>query len=627
MSDKAIHALRLTVAAVVAVVFALKVCGQVEHLVFVWPVSGVLFALAAPWWRRARGLTVAVSAAAVALGTLLVHSPPWLAVQMAVLTAVDLYLAGYFLFPTVSRFADLKRREGVVRFALCAILIPLCTTLMGAPGISLLLHKPLADVVAHCFFSNSLGIALAYPATLLVLRREAGWAPFAHFADRSSLLSIAWFAAVAGWAFWQTSGPFLFVVFPPMIVMLLVLGLEGAVVASLLLSAIGSLATTYGHGPLWLVHGMTNDHRLLILQLFVWICLATAMPVGALLDERQAAERKADEARAIYQTMLQNSEEMIVLSSIEGNQRYVSPAVERITGFTPEEYLARNRAELVHPEDRDLATMTLDSLRHGKWEHTLRYRILQKQGGYKWVEAIVRAYGDRATGSIAGYVGAVRDISELQRTETRWEEERAELAREQQRLADLASTDALTGLPNRRALEELLSNHEFDMRMQSRHAALDGMGALAVRKLTIMMVDVDFFKLYNDTYGHAQGDECLAQLAEILRSTLTRKDDVVARLGGEEFAVVLPGAGTTAARAVAERMLQAVRAAQRMHRASPLGYVTVSIGVAVGEPGCDFSYAHLLQQADRELYASKGAGKNCASVGVSAGVQLTPVAV
>ena len=127
-------------------------------------------------------------------------------------------------------------------------------------------------------------------------------------------------------------------------------------------------------------------------------------------------------------------------------------------------------------------------------------------------------------------------------------------------------------------------------------------------------LDVDFFKLYNDTYGHAEGDGCLRAIADVLRKTLARKDDVVARLGGEEFAIVLPGAGNKAAMRMAERLLMAVRAMKRQHAASPLGHVTVSIGVAVGVPATDFSYAHLLQRADRALYLCKGSGKDCASL-------------
>ena len=405
--------LGLCIAGLLCVVLTLKAFGQVQHFAFIWPTSGVLMGLAAPFWRQKlslRLLVVFVATVSVGVGGALMGMPPWLAAQTALLTAIDLCLAGVFLFPAVSRFADLKGRSGVIRFALSAICIPLCTAVLGALMLHTFLHRPVLQTVAHAFFANSLGMALAFPLSLLCLRRDEGGQWFLQFGKRPAVLALLLLTAIAGWSFWQNLGPYLFLVFPPMIVALLVLGLDGAVVGSLLVSVIGWTATTHGHGPMWLMRGASDDHRLLVLQIFVWTCLVTALPVGALLDERRAAERKANEARSIFQTMLHNAEEMIVLSAMEGAQRYVSPAVERLTGWTPEEYLALNRLDTFHPDDLDLVSTTLDSLRHGKWEHTLRYRLLQKHGGYRWVEAKVRAYGDEATGSIAGYVGAVRDI-------------------------------------------------------------------------------------------------------------------------------------------------------------------------------------------------------------------------
>ncbi len=609
-----------TFAAILFTIATLRWSAHLNQFVFVWPVSGILMGLILPRWTgplRSRFLLLAAAATGVLLGSLAAGMPGWLALQTTALTLVDLCLTTVLLVPDVDSFAKLKHHGGVLRFALTAILVPLCTAIMGAPSLSGFLHQPATRTGIEAFFANSLGIALFYPAGLLLTTTKPG-SLRALFLQRQVWLSLVFFAAIAGCAFWQNEGPFLFVVFPPMIVVLLVLGLEGAVLVSFLLSAIGWVATMHGHGPIMLLRAATPEYRLFILQVFVWTCLATAMPVGALLDERRQAEHKAEEARGIYQTMLHNAEEMIVLSSMNNDQRYVSPSVERLTGWTPEEYLAMDRMATFHPDDRDMAGTLLQSLSAGKWEHTMRYRAMQKAGGYRWLEATVRAYGDRTAGEVKGYVAAIRDISEQRKNEHRWAEERAALTLEQTRLNSLATTDALTGLPNRRAFEDLLASHEFDMRKQAEHVlAVDRSYTVGLRKLTVMMVDVDFFKLYNDTYGHAEGDACLRALADILRSTLSRKDDIVARLGGEEFAIVLPGAGDAAAMRVAQRLVEAVRHAQRPHRASPLGHVTVSIGVAVGMPATDFSYALLLQQADRALYQCKNIGKNCALPSIS----------
>lgn len=614
------HALLITLAATVAMVATLRWSAHISQFIFVWPVTGILMAMILPRWAgslRSRFLLLTAAGLGVLLGGFAVGMPGWLALQTTALSFVDLSLTTILLVPTVNSFAMLKHRRGVVRFALTAILVPLCTAMMGAPSLSGFLHQPALRTGIESFFANSLGIALLYSAGLFLTTASPGRVR-ALSNQRQVWLSLIFFTAIACGAFAQNEGPFLFVVFPPMIVVLMVLGLEGAVIVSLLLSAIGWFATMHGHGPIMLLRTATPEYRLFILQVFVWTCLATAMPVGALLDERREAEHKAEEARGIYQTMLHNAEEMIVLSSMNNDQRYVSPSVERLTGWTPEEYLGMDRMATFHPDDRDIAGTLLQSLSAGKWEHTMRYRAMQKAGGYRWLEATVRAYGDRTAGEVKGYVAAIRDISEQRKTEHEWAEERAALTLEQTRLNSLATTDALTGLPNRRAFEDLLASHEFDMRKQAEHVlTVNRAYTIGLRKLTVMMVDVDFFKLYNDTYGHAEGDSCLRALADILRSTLSRKDDIVARLGGEEFAIVLPGAGTTAAMRVAQRLVEAVRHAQRPHSASPLGHVTVSIGVAVGMPSTDFNYALLLQQADRALYQCKSIGKNCALPSVS----------
>lgn len=617
--QRACYLATLVLIGILSTVATLRWCTHVNQFAFLWPTTGVLMALLLPQWKgslRSRLTMLAAAGAGVLLGGLAVAMPPWLALQTAALTLVDLGFTCLLLVPTVATFDGLKQRTGVIRFALTAIFVPLCTALMGALSLAGFLHETFARTATQIFFSNSLGMALLYPTALFLLTAPAGSLQ-TLLCRRQSWLSVSFFLLIACGVFWQTALPFLFVVFPPMIIVLLVMGLEGAVLVSLLLSVVGWVATMHGHGPLWLIHGAMADYRMLMLQLFVWTCLATAMPVGALLDERRRAERTAEEARIIYQIMLNNAEEMIVLSSLDAgiDERYVSPSVERLTGFTPKEYLAFERLGTIHPDDLDTAGTILQSLYAGKWQHIMRYRLLQKAGGYKWVEATVRAYGDEARGVVKGYVAAIRDISAQRQTQLKWEEERAALTQEQKRLTDLASTDALTGLSNRRSFEELLRNHEFDMRQQAeRVLAVNRAYTVGLRKLTIMMLDVDSFKLYNDTYGHTEGDSCLRELADILKKNLSRKDDAVARLGGEEFAIVLPGAGETAAMRVAERLLTAVRQAKRPHKASPLGYVTVSIGIAVAMPSTDFRYALLLQQADRALYLAKNSGKNCASL-------------
>ncbi|WP_297184802.1 diguanylate cyclase [uncultured Porticoccus sp.] len=165
------------------------------------------------------------------------------------------------------------------------------------------------------------------------------------------------------------------------------------------------------------------------------------------------------------------------------------------------------------------------------------------------------------------------------------------------KLAALNITDQLTNLVNRRGLDELLYAEWL-------RAISSG------RRLGIGMVDIDNFKLYNDSYGHLAGDECLRRVAEALQQSL-RQEDLVARYGGEEFTMVLPGANITVAMQVAERARSVVEALAIPHTSVAPGVVTVSIGVASEAPGPGKTAKKLLDTADKALYRAKSEGRNC----------------
>jgi diguanylate cyclase (GGDEF)-like protein len=129
-------------------------------------------------------------------------------------------------------------------------------------------------------------------------------------------------------------------------------------------------------------------------------------------------------------------------------------------------------------------------------------------------------------------------------------------------------------------------------------------------KLSLLLIDADHFKRYNDTYGHVRGDSCLKQIAEAAMDVVLRPGDLVARYGGEEFAVVLPGTDETGARAVAEDICQAVRNRRLPHEGNAPGIVTVSVGCATVVPQRGKLPLDLIESADQALYRAKGRGRN-----------------
>ena len=171
------------------------------------------------------------------------------------------------------------------------------------------------------------------------------------------------------------------------------------------------------------------------------------------------------------------------------------------------------------------------------------------------------------------------------------------LKRQADLLREMVFIDGLTGVHNRRHFDDRLST---EVQRARRSGA----------KLALLMADVDFFKRYNDCYGHVAGDECLRRIASALKSCLRRPADVLSRYGGEEFACILPDTDLSGATAVAQHMQLEVRALQLAHARSDVGpLVTLSIGVAVAplSSGCDA--ATLVELADEQLYRAKAAGR------------------
>ncbi|MBA1158567.1 sensor domain-containing diguanylate cyclase [Microvirga mediterraneensis] len=166
------------------------------------------------------------------------------------------------------------------------------------------------------------------------------------------------------------------------------------------------------------------------------------------------------------------------------------------------------------------------------------------------------------------------------------------------KLRRIARTDDLTGLPNRRAFRETFER-------EWRHAIRSGSA------LSLLYIDADYFKNFNDHYGHGRGDEALRAVAGTLENNIRRPRDVAARYGGEEFAIVLPETDLAGARLIAENIRQNIIALDIAHEGSPYRVVTVSIGIASVHPSRGSVRATLLEAADRALYGAKAAGRNC----------------
>ncbi|WP_203140534.1 sensor domain-containing diguanylate cyclase [Marinobacter mangrovi] len=183
----------------------------------------------------------------------------------------------------------------------------------------------------------------------------------------------------------------------------------------------------------------------------------------------------------------------------------------------------------------------------------------------------------------------------------RWQRQR-QLEASRRELYRLSRTDPLTGLANRRYFTEVREQ-------EGRRAQRSG------EPISVLMIDVDYFKAYNDQYGHSQGDRCLVRLAEVFRHQCARAGELSVRLGGEEFAILLPTIDAEEALAVADRVRKAVFDLAIPHDGSPLGWVTVSIGCATwfgdyGAGAMDTVFDRMMRDADHALYRAKEHGRN-----------------
>ncbi len=188
-------------------------------------------------------------------------------------------------------------------------------------------------------------------------------------------------------------------------------------------------------------------------------------------------------------------------------------------------------------------------------------------------------------GNVIAVVETLRDMTDFKNTQISLEK--------------LASIDALTGLGNRRSLDSQLHHEWYDAK-RHKHA------------LSVIMIDVDYFKQYNDSYGHQQGDDCLKSIADVIETCLNRGTDLAFRYGGEEFSVLLPDTDSSGAKLVAERIRQTIIQQRIEHQSSMIAdHITVSCGISHQYPSSGLELDALISSADQALYEAKAHGRNC----------------
>ncbi|MCK1512695.1 diguanylate cyclase [Bradyrhizobium sp. 190] len=300
---------------------------------------------------------------------------------------------------------------------------------------------------------------------------------------------------------------------------------------------------------------------------------------------RNKIERALREREAHYRLLANNIADIIILIDARSLLRYVSQSVEPVLGFRAKDLTGKSCFDLVHPEDRESVKQATTRLRDVASVSTVVFRHYRADGTLAWVESKFKLATEPSDPARTEFLCVIRDVTERKRMED-------ELTQLNRRLTQLAATDGLTDLTNRRTFDGFL-RREYE----------------TCEEISVLLFDIDNFKGYNDTYGHQAGDRCLQAVAKAIGDATANTSGLSARYGGEEFAVVLPNTTEDAALKVAESIRLTVRALGIPNTASSRGYITISAGVA-GRNRSTLDEAALVGEADTALYEAKRLGRN-----------------
>jgi len=320
------------------------------------------------------------------------------------------------------------------------------------------------------------------------------------------------------------------------------------------------------------------------------VLLCSVILLAALLSTqfrvRLRMENVLREREARYRLLADNIADVVILLDRFGNFVYVSHSVEFVLGLDPKDLIGRSCFELVHPDDIEAVKQASAQLTDPTSTRTVIFRTFRDDGSAAWVEINFKLATRAEDHEKIEIVGVLRDVTQRKKMQD-------ELTALNARLSELATTDGLTGLANRRTLDGFL-RREYELRYE----------------LSVLLIDIDHFKGYNDSMGHQAGDECLKRVADVVAEATQNTSALSARYGGEEFAIVLPGVSEADALIAAEAVRLKVRALQIPNSAAGRGYLSISIGVASRQPQTP-NEAALLGEADLALYEAKRRGRDC----------------
>lgn len=300
---------------------------------------------------------------------------------------------------------------------------------------------------------------------------------------------------------------------------------------------------------------------------------------------------------------------VILVMDSHGQILRFNKACENLTGYKFKEVYRKYPWDLfVLPDEIERVKNVFSRLKAGDFPNSHTNYWTTKNKGMRLIQWSNTSILD-ADGNVAYVIATGIDITEQKEAEDKLIQHQQELEQEvaertkelhaaNQLLEEIARQDELTGLYNRRHFNKML---DIEIRRSVREKI----------PLSLIMCDVDYFKSFNDYYGHVAGDECLREIADVLKQEFRRSADIVARFGGEEFVVILPDVNQEEAFFLAHRLLESVRNKNIAHDSSPIeNRVTISLGLATMNTNKVYSMETIIGAADHALYMAKNKGRN-----------------
>ncbi|MEI6209907.1 MAG: diguanylate cyclase [Desulfuromonadales bacterium] len=312
------------------------------------------------------------------------------------------------------------------------------------------------------------------------------------------------------------------------------------------------------------------------------------------ITERIQAQEALLESGYRWKFAIEGSGDGVWDSNIQTGVTMYSKRWKEMLGYADNDILPARQEWLdrIHPEDQSHVEESMQAYLDGRTEiYVVEYRLRCKDGSYKWILSRGMVVNRSKDGSPLRMIGTHTDITERKRVERALEEANS-------KLEILSITDGLTGIANRRRFDQVLAQEH------ARHVR-------SGEELSLVMLDIDHFKAFNDNYGHVSGDDCLRRIARAIAGCTTRPADLSARYGGEEFACILPETDLNGAIAIAEKIRSAIIALAIPNKGSTTAAcVTASLGVATVQCTAERTPDEIVAQVDKLLYVAKSGGRN-----------------